>query len=38
VRIKGKFEYGDNYGHGGGFDKQIVPSEVELVLWSPPAE
>lgn len=38
VRMKGQFEYGDKYGHGGGFDSQIVPSEVELVPWSPPAE
>jgi len=38
VRIKGKFEYGGKYGHLGGFDSQIIPSEVALVPWSPPAE
>ncbi|MHC4310561.1 MAG: hypothetical protein ACYSSN_11500 [Planctomycetota bacterium] len=38
VRIKGKFEYGGKYGHLGGLDSQIIPSEVVLVPWSPPAE
>ncbi len=36
LRIKGKFEYGGKYGHVGGFDAQITPSEVELLPWSPP--
>jgi hypothetical protein len=35
LRIKGRFEYGERYGHGGGFTSQIVPSEVELLPWSP---
>ena len=38
LRIKGKFEYGGRYGHLGGFTAQIVPSEVELLSWSPPPE
>ncbi|MAF39330.1 MAG: hypothetical protein CL696_10750 [Chloroflexi bacterium] len=38
VRIKGTFQYGDRYGHLGGFDAQIVLSEVELLPWSPPSE
>ena len=35
VRLKGKFEYGEKYGHLGGYGSQIVPSEVELMEWSP---
>jgi len=35
VILKGKFEYGGEYGHGGGYDSQIVPSQVELLPWSP---
>ena len=31
VRITGKFEYGEKYGHVGGFDSQIIPLDVELV-------
>ena len=38
VRIEGTFEYGGKYGHLGGFDSQVIPSEVALVPWSPPAE
>ncbi len=38
VRIKGKFEYGAQYGHLGGYSSQIVPSEVELIPWSIPAK
>ncbi|MEE9248960.1 MAG: hypothetical protein V3U79_09720 [Dehalococcoidia bacterium] len=38
LRIKGRFEHGDRYGHAGGFSAQIVPSEVELLPWSPPLE
>jgi len=36
VKVKGKFEYGVNYGHLGSYNSQIVPLEVELLLWSPP--
>jgi len=36
LKVKGKFEYGGKYGHVGGFDAQIVPSEVELLPWSLP--
>ncbi|MFC1873388.1 hypothetical protein ACFLW3_01065 [Chloroflexota bacterium] len=38
VMMTGKFEYGEKYGHLGGFDSQIIPLDVELVPWSPPAE
>ncbi|MFC1932609.1 hypothetical protein ACFLXU_03130 [Chloroflexota bacterium] len=38
VRITGKFEHGEKYGHVGGFDSQIIPLDVELVPWSLPAE
>ncbi|MFC1592915.1 hypothetical protein ACFL4C_02760 [Candidatus Omnitrophota bacterium] len=31
VRITGKFEHGEKYGHVGGFDSQIIPFDVELV-------
>ena len=36
LRIKGRFDYGARYGHVGGFAAQIVPSEVQLLQWSPP--
>jgi hypothetical protein len=35
VRITGKFEYGGKYGHLGGHISQIVPSNAELLEWSP---
>ena len=35
LRIRGRFEYGGRYGHAGGFNAQIVLSEVELLPWSP---
>ena len=35
LRIVGMFEHGGPYGHGGGFDTQIVPQEVTLLLWTP---
>ncbi len=38
VRVKGKFEYGAKYGHLGAYSAQIVPSEVEVLPWSRPAE
>jgi hypothetical protein len=38
VRVTGKFEYGAKYGHVGAYSSQIVPVEVELLLWSPPAK
>ena len=38
VRIKGRFEYGGKYGHIGAYDSQVVPSEIELLPWSPPAK
>jgi hypothetical protein len=38
VRVKGKFEYGAEYGHLGAYNAQIIPSEIEVLPWSPPAE
>ena len=37
VSIKGKFKYGVKYGHLGSYDYQIVPLEIELLLWAQPA-
>jgi hypothetical protein len=37
VRITGKFEYGEKYGHLGGYDRQITPIETTILPWSPPA-
>jgi hypothetical protein len=37
VRMTGKFEYGGKYGHLGGYDRQITPSETIILPWSPPA-
>ena len=38
IMLKGKFEYGGKYGHLGAYSSQIVPSEVEFLLWSPPGK
>ena len=35
LKVTGGFEYGGQYGHVGGYDAQITPSEVELLPWSP---
>jgi hypothetical protein len=35
VRIKGKFEYGGEYGQLGQHEYQIKPSEVMLLPWTP---
>ena len=35
VRVRGRYEQGGEYGHLGGFSSQIVPTEVELLQWSP---
>ena len=35
LSVNGRFEYGGRYGHLGGYDTQITPSEVELLPWSP---
>ena len=32
--ITGKFEYGGQYGHLGGYDFQITPIEAKLLSWS----
>jgi hypothetical protein len=34
VRITGRFEYGGEYGHLGGFTQQITPREIALLPWS----
>jgi len=31
ISVKGKFEYGGQYGHLGGFNAQIIPEEVKLL-------
>ena len=36
VRIEGKFEYGEKYGHLGAYYSHIVPSEVQLIPWPLP--
>jgi len=38
VRVRGKFEYGAEYGHLGAYSSQIVPLKIELLPWSPPAQ
>jgi len=37
IRLGGKFEYGQEYGHLGSYNSQIIPSKVELLEWSPKA-
>jgi len=37
VRVTGTFEYGEKYGHLGGYNSQIIPSNVVLLEWSQPA-
>ena len=36
VRVRGQFEYGGKYGHLGQYEYQIIPSEIELLNWTPP--
>lgn len=36
VRMTGKFEYGQKYGHLDGFDQQLTPTETTIVPWAPP--
>ena len=36
VRIKGKFQTGERYGHLGQFDARIIPSGVQVLQWSSP--
>jgi len=38
IKVRGKFEFGEKYGHLGQHDYQIIPLEVELLPWSPPAQ
>jgi hypothetical protein len=35
IRITGKFKFGGQYGHLGGYDSQITPIKVELLEWAP---
>jgi len=36
ARVTGRFEYGNEYGHAGGYQQQIIPERIELLPWSPP--
>ena len=36
VKITGRFDYGEKYGHLGAYDSRITPATVELLPWSPP--
>lgn len=36
VLVRGMFQYGGQYGHVGGYECQIIPSEMKLLPWSPP--
>lgn len=38
VKIRGRFEYGEQYGHLGYYNYQIFPSEMEILQWSSPVE
>ena len=35
ILIKGIFEYGEQYGHLGGYESQITPKEIQTLDWSP---
>jgi len=35
IRIEGKFEYGEAYGHVGGYDYQITAVSTAVLPWSP---
>jgi len=35
IQIKGIFEYGEQYGHLGGYEFQITPQEIQPLDWSP---
>ena len=35
IKVSGKFQYGGRYGHLGGHSYQLIPSQVELLPWSP---
>ena len=37
IKVRGKFEFGERYGHLGQHNCQIIPVEVELIPWSPQA-
>ena len=36
ILVKGTFQYGGQYGHLGAFKYQITPSEIQVIVWSPP--
>ena len=36
VRMTGKFEYGEDYGHFGLWNMQIMPTETIILPWTPP--
>lgn len=35
VRISGNFQYGGQYGHLGGYNLQIIPAKISLLIWAP---
>jgi hypothetical protein len=35
IRVLGLYENGGEYGHLGGYSSQIVPTEVDMLQWSP---
>ncbi|MFC2068920.1 hypothetical protein ACFLTP_07955 [Chloroflexota bacterium] len=36
ILVTGTFQYGGQYGHFGAFEYQIIPSEIQVLAWSPP--
>ena len=35
VLVRGKFQYGGQYGHLGAYKYQITPLKIQLLAWSP---
>ena len=31
IRVEGRFQYGERYGHLGGYESQIIPEQVEFI-------
>jgi hypothetical protein len=38
LKLTGEFQCGGKYGHLGAYNSQIIPMEVVLLQWSPPAQ
>lgn len=36
IKIEGKFQYGEKYGHLGGYESQLTPEKVEILIWEKP--